>query len=79
MLPNFEVRTTGIIGAALFPWMSAKNLWRIDEGQVIIPADRIRTHTQTEHIYDNYYIQKREQIVLYLSKSGLFSFLYLRI
>jgi len=27
----------------------------VDEGQVIIPADRIRTHTQTEHIYDIYY------------------------
>jgi len=25
------------------------------EEQVIIPADRIRTHTQTEHIYDIYY------------------------
>jgi len=36
--------------------MSAKDLWRIDEGQIIVPADRIRTHTQTEHIYDFYYI-----------------------
>jgi len=40
---NFEVRTTGKIGAARFSWMSAKEIWRIDEGQVIIPADRIRT------------------------------------
>ena len=35
--------------------MSAKGLWRIDEGQVIIYAVRIRTHTQTEHIYGIYY------------------------
>jgi len=27
----------------------------VDKGQVIIPVDRIRTHTQTEHIYDIYY------------------------
>jgi hypothetical protein len=27
----------------------------IDEGQVIISADRIRTHTQTEYIFNNYY------------------------
>ncbi len=28
----------------------------VNEGQVIISAIRIRTHTQTEHIYDIYYI-----------------------
>ncbi|MBU1713888.1 MAG: hypothetical protein KKD47_12425 [Proteobacteria bacterium] len=28
----------------------------VDEGQVIISVVRIRTHTQTAHIYDNYYI-----------------------
>jgi len=27
----------------------------VDEGQVIIPEVRIRTHIQTEHIYDIYY------------------------
>ncbi|MBU1712560.1 MAG: hypothetical protein KKD47_05585, partial [Proteobacteria bacterium] len=27
----------------------------VDEGQVIISAIRIRTHTQTERIYDIYY------------------------
>jgi len=27
----------------------------VDEGDVIVPADRIRTHIQTERIYDNYY------------------------
>ncbi|MBU0545355.1 MAG: hypothetical protein KKH97_08455, partial [Proteobacteria bacterium] len=31
----------------------------VDEGQVIIPAVRIRTHTQTEHIYDIYYRPQR--------------------
>jgi len=35
--------------------MSAKDLWRIDEGHIIVSVDRIRTHTQTEHIYDIYY------------------------
>lgn len=48
---NFEVRTTGKIGAARFSLMSAKEIWRIDEGQVIIPADRIRNHALTELIY----------------------------
>ena len=36
-------------GAARFSWMSAKFMWRIDEGLSIITADRIRTHTQTEY------------------------------
>ena len=27
----------------------------VDEVQIIIPEDRIRTHNQTEHIYDIYY------------------------
>lgn len=35
-------------GAARFSWMSAKDLWRIDEGHIIVPADRMRTHTQSE-------------------------------
>ena len=27
----------------------------VDEGHIIVSVDRIRTHTQTEYIYDNYY------------------------
>jgi len=34
--------------------MSAKDLLRIDEGRIIVPAARIRSHTQTEYIYDIY-------------------------
>jgi hypothetical protein len=30
----------------------------VDEGQVIISAVRIRTHAQTEHIYDIYHTGK---------------------
>jgi hypothetical protein len=52
--------------------MSAKDLWRMDKGCVIVSADRIRTHIQTERIYDNYYnyekattrISGREETVL---------------
>jgi len=31
-----------------FFWMFVKGLWRIDEWQLIIHADIIRTHTQIE-------------------------------
>jgi len=27
----------------------------VDEGYGIVSADQIRTHTQTEYIYENYY------------------------
>ena len=36
----------------------------VDEGHIIVPADRIRTHTQTEHIYDIYY-KRRAVIVIF--------------
>ncbi len=49
---NIRLRDDDSHGAAWISWMSARDLWRIDKGQVIIPADRIRTHNQTEHIYD---------------------------
>jgi len=52
---DIRLRGSNSSGAARISWMSAKDLWRIDEGQVIIPVDRIRTHTQTKHIYDIYY------------------------
>ena len=42
-----RLREHGPFGAARISWMSAKDLWRIDEGHIIVPADRIRTHTQT--------------------------------
>ena len=49
---DIRLRGNNYSGAARISWMSAKYLWRIDEGQVIIPVDRIRTHIQTKHIYD---------------------------
>ncbi|MFO7665347.1 MAG: hypothetical protein R6V76_01860 [Desulfobacterales bacterium] len=33
----------------------------VDAGQVIIPADRIRTHNQTGSIYDFYYKETRKE------------------
>ncbi len=36
----------------------------VDEGQVIISAVRIRTHTQTAHIYDIYYIRNRLPVII---------------
>jgi len=41
----------------------------VDEGQIIVPADRIRTHTQTEHIYDIYYKIDQKHLWSEISKS----------
>ena len=51
---RLQVKNPG--GPARISWISAKDLWRIDEGRIIVPADRIRTHTQTEHVYNIYFI-----------------------
>ena len=38
----------------------------VDEGHIIVSVDRIRTHTQTVYIYDNYYISMREYVSVFL-------------
>jgi hypothetical protein len=68
-ISNIELRTTGIVGAARIAWMSAKEIWRTDEGQANISADRISTRNQTEYIYDVYYNKgKRECLTIFYRK-----------
>ena len=43
----------------------------VDEGHIYVSVVRIRTHTQTEHIYDIYYKAKKSLISL-IDSTGFF-------